>query len=202
MIRATFFLFALYISQSARADTEIVLQQGQCAQVDGQNLCWFFRPSNYAHPELPPRPCDFRKDCPLSLLVPTTNRSPNVISKGMEDRLNQAARPNPNILFFCRKQKEIFSLTRVEVKDGKKSELVVNDYGDDEGKCKADEARYSPSAIQSVTIVDPMADVPPATTGPIIIDTTPGRQPACPQTKQYKTTVKKIPVSKILKKAF
>ena len=198
----TFGLFLLLFSAlSARADTELVLQQGQCAQVDGKSYCWWFRPSNYAHPELPPRPCDFRKDCPITLLIPTTSKSPNLVSSGMEQKLNQVA-PNPNILFFCRRQKDGYVLVRVEVQGEKKTEVTVNEYGDEDEKCKADESRYSSGAIQSVSVVDPSTDLPPASTGPVVVDTMAGKQPACPQTKQYKTEVKKVPVHKFLKKVF
>lgn len=121
----------------------------------------------------------------------------------MEKKLDEGKTAiNPNVLFFCRKQKDAFSLVRVEVKGSEKHEVSVNEYGDDEGKCKADEARYSNGAIQSVSVVDPTLELPASTTGPVIMDTTPPRQEACPQTKQYKTEVKKIPVSRMLKKVF
>ena len=188
---------------TAKADTQIVLTQGQCAQVDGQNYCWFYRASNLDHPELAPRPCDFRKDCPLTLLIPTSAASPNLISKGMEQKLNAS-----NVMMFCREtSKDKYSLVRVEVKGNSKSEVVVNEYGDNQEKCEKDEARLTianntEEVAQAVGISDEINDVPAAGTSATIIDTTTGRSAPCPQTVQYKTTVKKINVSRIFKRIF
>lgn len=197
-------LIFILLSSLANADTEIVLQKGQCAQVDGNSYCWYYRASNLNAPHLPPRPCDFRKDCPLTLLVPTTHTSPNIISAPMKERL-ATPRTVPSAMVFCRERSEDdFVLVLVEVKDGKKTETVLNEYKDDDDKCEEDEERYGTHsmAVQSVKVVDPMADVPEPVTGPVVVDPTSGRQAQCPQTQQYKTEVKKIPAKKLLKKLF
>ena len=200
------FLFSImtvwFFTSFAHADTQVVLNQGQCAQVDGQNFCWFYRASNLDHPELAPRTCDFRKDCPLTLLIPTSAASPNLISKGMEQKLNAG-----NVMMFCREtSKNKYSLVRVEVKGSFKSEMIVNEYGDDQEKCEKDEARLTVAnengeVAQTVGISDEVNDVPKEGTA-TMISTTANRSAPCPETVQYKTTVKKIKVNRLFKKIF
>lgn len=176
---------------NAFADTELVLNAGECAQVDGQKYCWFFRPSNYNHPELAPRPCDFRKDCPITMLIPASNLSPNIVTK-------QGSTPG---MFFCRKDGSNFKLVNVVMSGSTKTETTVNEYGANEQKCLADEARLGgTSAPSGVGISEP--DYPNPVTGPIIVEPTAGRQTPCPETKQYKTTVHKVNVGRFLKRIF
>lgn len=238
----------LVMAASAKADSQIVLNQGQCAQVDGRNYCWFYRPSVWDHPDQPARPCDFRKDCPLTLLIPTTANSPNMMTGQMVQTLNgqqvtnqqwtpapptgygnapganpmigapaqlppgvgvqqvpnQAQTPGMESMFFCREvEKDKFSLVKVIVNDktGEKKEIVVNTYGDDDSRCKKDEAKYSMGANGAQI---PGSSYVNTTGGPVIIDTYEGpNYNPCPTVyTQDVHTVKAKDIWKSFKKIF